>query len=344
MRYQLLRIEGNLNCNRYIREVLESKVLPVLQASPHDIFQQDNARPHVTRNVQAFFNERRVPLLPWPAHSPDMSPIKHVWDMVGRHGPPATTVDALWTRIQGGRFPRNINHADPAGRGVNGNAPSPIHHPPSIMLVHLNLATCKPRRPWVGVHGEGTTWEGGDACVTHFFSPPTPYSRKASIPPSPLATALQEEKMDLLGAQRRLITSSVGREPDGGASVAQWVENAIVGHSSPVGIAPDSGVVREAAVNKANRFRLIPDGVTPGFSHVGIVLDDAAGWRVFSRISRFLRSCIPALLHKSLHSHRLLRPRCVTLIAHECDALPLWCDFLRRNILEIELQQVFRKV
>ncbi|KAJ8874451.1 hypothetical protein PR048_025300 [Dryococelus australis] len=37
--------------------------------------------------------------------------------------------------------------------------------------------------------------------------------------------------------------------------------------------------------------------VPPGFSHVGIVPDDAAGRWVFSGISRFLRPYIPALLH-----------------------------------------------
>ncbi|KAJ8879370.1 hypothetical protein PR048_019978 [Dryococelus australis] len=37
----------NLNSNSYIREVLEPKILPLLQAIPRDIFQQENARPHV---------------------------------------------------------------------------------------------------------------------------------------------------------------------------------------------------------------------------------------------------------------------------------------------------------
>ena len=72
-------------------------VLPLLQATPHATFQQDNARPHVARIVQAFFQRRRVSLLPWPARFPDMSPIEHVWDMVGRRlirqGPPAHTLD-----------------------------------------------------------------------------------------------------------------------------------------------------------------------------------------------------------------------------------------------------------
>ena len=61
---RLLRIEGNLNSNRYDREVLQPKVLLLLQATPRAIFQQDNARPHVARIVQAFFQRRRVSLLP----------------------------------------------------------------------------------------------------------------------------------------------------------------------------------------------------------------------------------------------------------------------------------------
>ena len=99
MRSRLPRIEGNLNSNRYIREILQPQVLPLLQATPHAIFQQDNARPHVARFVQAFFQRRRVSLLPWLARSTDMSPTEHVWDMVGRRlirqGPPAPTLDAL---------------------------------------------------------------------------------------------------------------------------------------------------------------------------------------------------------------------------------------------------------
>ena len=55
MRSRLLRIEGNLNSNCYIREVFEPEVLPLHHATPHAIFQQDNAWPHVARILQAFF-------------------------------------------------------------------------------------------------------------------------------------------------------------------------------------------------------------------------------------------------------------------------------------------------
>ncbi|KAJ4439874.1 hypothetical protein ANN_08003 [Periplaneta americana] len=59
MQSHLLHIQGNLNSNCYIWEVLEPEVLPLLQATPHAIFQQDKARPHVARIVQAFFEERQ---------------------------------------------------------------------------------------------------------------------------------------------------------------------------------------------------------------------------------------------------------------------------------------------
>ncbi|GFX44889.1 transposable element Tcb1 transposase [Trichonephila clavipes] len=43
-------------------------------------------------------------LLPWLAYSPDMSPIEHVWDLVGQHlahhPRPAASKDELLLRMQ----------------------------------------------------------------------------------------------------------------------------------------------------------------------------------------------------------------------------------------------------
>ncbi|KAJ8884378.1 hypothetical protein PR048_016235 [Dryococelus australis] len=51
-----------------------------------------------------------------------------------------------------------------------------------------------------------------------------------------------------------------------------------------------------------SRCPFIPSRVTPGFSQVGILLDDAAGRRVFSGISRFPHRYVPTLLHSHLIS------------------------------------------
>ncbi|KAJ8897238.1 hypothetical protein PR048_002584 [Dryococelus australis] len=45
----------------------------------------------------------------------------------------------------------------------------------------------------------------------------------------------------------------------------------------------------------------INGGVAPGFSHVGILPNDATDRRVFSGISRFCQPCIPALVHTPPH-------------------------------------------
>ncbi len=45
----------------------------------------DNARPHVARICTQFLEVEDIPVLAWPAYSPDMSPIEHVWDALDRH-------------------------------------------------------------------------------------------------------------------------------------------------------------------------------------------------------------------------------------------------------------------
>ncbi|PRD31712.1 UNVERIFIED_CONTAM: tc3a [Trichonephila clavipes] len=72
-RSNLLRIEGNLNSNGYVREMLQPDVVSFLQGIHRAIFQQDNARPHVAKTVRDICSSRHMQLLPWLANSPDMS-------------------------------------------------------------------------------------------------------------------------------------------------------------------------------------------------------------------------------------------------------------------------------
>ena len=43
---------GNLNGNRYVREVLLPEIVPYLQVIPGAIFQQDNASTHIANTVR----------------------------------------------------------------------------------------------------------------------------------------------------------------------------------------------------------------------------------------------------------------------------------------------------
>ncbi|GFU88683.1 transposable element Tcb1 transposase [Trichonephila clavipes] len=68
------------------------------------IFQQDNARPHVTRIVQRFFVNHEIVLLPWPVRSLDLPPKENMWSMVAQRltqiTPPASTPDQLCQRVE----------------------------------------------------------------------------------------------------------------------------------------------------------------------------------------------------------------------------------------------------
>ncbi|KAK3104731.1 hypothetical protein FSP39_008898 [Pinctada imbricata] len=95
-RTSLIVIDGTLTAQRYINEVLRPAVVPFF-AAHRDVtqFQQDNARPHSARLTAAFLRQQRIDTLPWPAFSPDLSPIEHLWDQLGkavrqRHPQPQT--------------------------------------------------------------------------------------------------------------------------------------------------------------------------------------------------------------------------------------------------------------
>ncbi|GFW55038.1 transposable element Tcb1 transposase [Trichonephila clavipes] len=81
-RIPLVRIAGTLNSQRYISEVLEPVVFPYLQGLATAIFQQHNARPHVSRTDQRFFVNHQFELLPQLARSLDLLPIENMLSKV----------------------------------------------------------------------------------------------------------------------------------------------------------------------------------------------------------------------------------------------------------------------
>ncbi|GBO38397.1 hypothetical protein AVEN_224615-1 [Araneus ventricosus] len=65
------------------------------------VFQQDNARPHTAVVTQHALPS--VDMLSWPARSPDLSPIEHVWDNIGqlqRYPQPALIVLVLTDQVK----------------------------------------------------------------------------------------------------------------------------------------------------------------------------------------------------------------------------------------------------
>ena len=75
---------GNLNAVCYREDILLPYVVTFLQAHPDMTLQHDNATSHTARSVRDFLQDRNVSVLPWPAKSPDLNPIEHIWDLLDR--------------------------------------------------------------------------------------------------------------------------------------------------------------------------------------------------------------------------------------------------------------------
>ncbi|GFS63515.1 DDE_3 domain-containing protein [Trichonephila clavipes] len=71
---------------------------PFLNGLPRAIFQQANACPHTARVAKDFL--RHFQTLPWPARSPDLSPVDHVWDQLKRQMPLCHSVHDLELAVQ----------------------------------------------------------------------------------------------------------------------------------------------------------------------------------------------------------------------------------------------------
>ncbi|GFX75293.1 DDE_3 domain-containing protein [Trichonephila clavipes] len=97
-RSTLIVMRGTLTGQRCVDVILRPHVGPFLNGLTGTIFQQDNARPHTARVAQDFL--RPFQILPWPARSPDLSPVEHVWDQLKRQMPSCHSVHDLELDVQ----------------------------------------------------------------------------------------------------------------------------------------------------------------------------------------------------------------------------------------------------
>lgn len=99
----LVRIEGIMDRHVY-KEILEKTMLPWARQKMGRswTFQQDNDPKHKSKDVTQWFDQQKVRVMNWPSQSPDLNPIEHLWEELGRRlrGTRAASVDEKFKQLK----------------------------------------------------------------------------------------------------------------------------------------------------------------------------------------------------------------------------------------------------